>query len=100
MLCAFELEFIAMFGCADCPDRRGSPTKSGNLQQSSRKNDALEFERTQATNEGSRFNCHWLEVEHIPKGHGEQIILEARRSLASAEHKKSFQKSSAARCTN
>lgn len=66
--------------------------KAVNLQQTSRENEALEFERIQAANAGCRLICNWLEIENIPKGHGEQVIQEAQRSLATAERKKKFPK--------
>ena len=50
-----------------------------------RHREALELERAKASLVGRRAICDWLAAENISESYGEQIIEEARRSLAVAE---------------
>jgi hypothetical protein len=57
--------------------------------------EALEFERTQASIRGCKTICNWLAVEDIPASYGEQIVEEARRTLAMAEENNSLPRDAA-----
>jgi len=51
----------------------------------SKQRGALECERMQEVQKISKAICEWLETEGLSRGHGEQIVDEARRLLADAE---------------
>src|ERR1035437_2381000 len=59
--------------------------RAAGIRRSSMHREALEFERTQASIRGCKTICNWLAVEDIPASYGEQIVEEARRTLAIAE---------------
>lgn len=59
--------------------------KVAGTRRTARLREALEFERAQASLLGRRAICDWMAAENISGSYGEQIIDEARWSLALAE---------------
>lgn len=69
--------------------------KAAGIRRSSMHREALEFERTQASIRGCKTICNWLAAEDVPASYGEQIVEEARRTLAIAEEKKTLPRDAA-----
>ena len=63
--------------------------------RATKQREALELERTRASQKGCKAICDWLAAEGISGPTGAQIINEARTTLAIAEHNKTLPRDSA-----
>ena len=69
--------------------------KAAGIRRSSMHREAVEFERTQASLKGCKTICNWLAEQRISGSYGEQIVEEARRTLAIAEDNKTLPRDAA-----
>ena len=65
------------------------------IRRSNMHRETVEFERSQASLKGCRTICNWLAEQRISGSYGEQIVEEARRTLAIAEENKTLPRDAA-----